>query len=179
MRAAAEVDEVAIAIEADLVAGRSEPGDEVSLHEVAVAREFGEGPFAGFVLADEGLIAGDDFGHFGFDGGEVFGGEGLLAVEVVEEAGVGGGAVTELGFGKLEDGRSQNVRAIPSRSFSASPPGRKRDNRLPLRTTGARRSLSLVAGPRLAVSFSAAAEKVAVFNLSPAEHHASEMRMPE
>jgi hypothetical protein len=37
VRAAAEVDEVAVAIEADLVAGRGELGDEVGLHEVAVA----------------------------------------------------------------------------------------------------------------------------------------------
>ncbi len=37
VRTTAEVDEVAVAIEADLVAGRGELGHEVGLHEVAVA----------------------------------------------------------------------------------------------------------------------------------------------
>jgi hypothetical protein len=40
MRAAAEVDEFAVAIEADLIAGLGEFGDEVRLHEVAVFIEF-------------------------------------------------------------------------------------------------------------------------------------------
>ena len=111
MRAAAEVDEAAVAIEADLGAGLGELGHEVGLHEVAVFFEFGESLFAGFVFADEGLVACDDFGHLLLDGGEVFGGEGLVAVEVVEEAGVGGGAVAELGFRKeLEDRGGEDVR---------------------------------------------------------------------
>jgi hypothetical protein len=111
MRAAAEVDEVAVAIEADLGAGRGELGDEVGLHEVAVFFKFGEGLLTRLVFADERLVARDDLGHFGFDGGEVFRREGLLAVEVVEEAGIGGGAVAELGLREeLEDGRGQNVR---------------------------------------------------------------------
>ena len=118
VRAAAEIDEVAVAVEADLVAGRGELRDEVGLHEVAVACEFGESLLARLVFADEGLVAGDDFGHFGFDGGEVFGREGLLAVEVVEEAGVGCGAVAELGLGKeLEDGRGENVRGGVAQDF--------------------------------------------------------------
>jgi hypothetical protein len=45
------------------------------------------------------------------NGGEVFRREGLFAIEVVEEAGVGGGAVAELGLREeLEDGRGQHVR---------------------------------------------------------------------
>ena len=58
----------------------------------------------------ERFVARDDFGHLGFDGGEVFRGEGSLAVEVVKEAGVGGGAVAELGLGEeLENGGGEDV----------------------------------------------------------------------
>jgi hypothetical protein len=110
MRAAAEIDKAAVAIEADLGAGLGELGDEVGLHEVAVTLEFGEGLFAGLVFADEGLVARDDFGHLLLDGGEVFGQEGLVAIEVVEEAGVGRGAVAQLGFRKkLEDRGGHDV----------------------------------------------------------------------
>ena len=91
--------------------GLSESVDEVRLHEVAVSLEFGEGLFAGFKFTDEGLVARDDFCHSGFDGSEVFRRERLFAVEVVEEAGVGGRAVAELGFGKeFEDGSGDDVR---------------------------------------------------------------------
>ena len=88
------------------------------LHEVAVAFKFFEGLLARLVFADERLVARDDFGHFGFDGGEVFGREGLFAIEVVEEAGVGGGAVAELGLGEeLEDGGGQHVRGGVAHDF--------------------------------------------------------------
>ncbi len=118
VRAAAEIDELAVAVEADLVAGRGELRDEVDFHEVAVALKFFEGPLARLVLVDEGLVASNDFDHFGLDGGEVFGREGLLAVEVVEEAGVGCGAVAELGLRKeLEDGRSEDVRGGVTQNF--------------------------------------------------------------
>ena len=90
----------------------------MGLHEVAVALKFGEGLLARLVLADERLVARDDFGHFGFDGGEVFGREGLFAIEVVEEAGVGGGAVAELGLRKeLEDSGGQDVRGGVAHDF--------------------------------------------------------------
>ena len=62
--------------------------------------EFFQGLLARFVFADERLVASDDFGHFGFDGGEVLGREGFFAIEVVEETGVGCGAVAELGLRK-------------------------------------------------------------------------------
>ena len=118
VRAAAEVDEVAVAIEADLVAGLREPGDEVGLHEVAVALEFGKGLLARLVFADERVIAGDDFGHFGLDGCEILGREGFLAVEVVEEAGIGCRAVAEFGFRKeLENGCGHDVRGGVTQDF--------------------------------------------------------------
>ena len=121
MRTAAEVDEFAVAIKADLGAGRGELRDEVRLHEVAVAFKFFQGLFARLVFADEGLVARDDLGHFGFDGGEVFRREGFLAVEVVEEAGVGGGAVAELGLGKSSRTAVASTCAAEwRRTFSAS-----------------------------------------------------------
>ncbi len=74
--------------------------------------EFFEGLLARFVFADEGLVASDDFGHFCFDGGEVLGREGFFAIEVVEETGVGCGAVAELGLRKeFENGGRENVRS--------------------------------------------------------------------
>ena len=77
VRAAAEVDESAVAIEADLGAGLSESGHEVSLHEVAVFFELGESLLARLVFADKRLVARDDFGHLGFDGGRSSGVKGF------------------------------------------------------------------------------------------------------
>jgi hypothetical protein len=111
VRPAAEVDEFAVAIEADLVAGLGEFGHEVGLHEVAVALEFRQRLLARLVFADKLLVARHHLGHLGFDGGQVLGREGLLAIEVVEEAGIGGRTVAELGLGKqLEHRRGQHVR---------------------------------------------------------------------
>ena len=90
----------------------------MGLHEVAVALEFGEGLLARLVLADERLVAGDNFGHFGFYGREVFGREGFFAVEVVEETGIGRGAVAELGIRKeLEDSSGHDVRGGVAQNF--------------------------------------------------------------
>src|SRR6202042_1440263 len=57
VRAAAEVDEGAVAIERDLVAGLGEALDEVDLHEVAFGAVVGESLLARLVLADEGFVA--------------------------------------------------------------------------------------------------------------------------
>jgi len=108
---AAEIEKISIAVEADLIAGVGEFGDEVGLHEVAVALEFSQGVFAEGVFAAELLVAGDDLGHFGLNGGEIVGGEGLFTEEVVEKASVGGGAVAELGLREeLEDRGGHDVR---------------------------------------------------------------------
>ena len=112
VRAAAEVGELAVLVEGDFVAGFGEALDEVDLHELALRGVVGQTLLAGFDDLDEGLIALDDVGHADFDGGEVGFGEGDGAVDVVEEAVVGGGAVAELGFGEeLEDGRRHHVRS--------------------------------------------------------------------
>ena len=108
--ATAEVGEGAVAVEGDFFAGLGELFDEVDLHEFAVAVVLGETFFAGFDFADEGFIAGYDFSHALFNGGKVFVAEGGLAVDVVEEALIGSGAVAEFGFGKeLEDGGGHDV----------------------------------------------------------------------
>ena len=73
--AAAEVDEVAVVVERNLFAGFGKALDEVDLHELAVVRIVGRGLVAGLFDAHELLVARDDLGHAGFDGGEVGFGE--------------------------------------------------------------------------------------------------------
>ena len=110
MRATAKVNELAIAVEADVRTGLRELGDEVRLHEVAIFVELGEGLLTRLVLADKLLVARDDFGHLLFNDDQIVGGEWLLAVEVVEKACVGGRAVAELGLRKeLKDGSGEDV----------------------------------------------------------------------
>ena len=111
MRAAAKIHKFAVAIKAHLRAGLGELGHEVRLHEVAVALKLRQRLLARLVLVDELLVARHHLGHLRFDGGQVFGREGLLAIKVVEEAGIGGRAVAQLGLGKqLEHRRRQHVR---------------------------------------------------------------------
>ena len=111
MRAAAEVHERAVPVERDRVAGLGEALDEVEFHELGVGCVVGDDLVARLFNVQEGLIARNDLGHPGLNAGEVSLGEGDLAVDVVEEAAVGSGAVAELGFGEeLEDGRRHDVR---------------------------------------------------------------------
>ena len=110
VRAAAEVGEAAVAVEGDFVARLGEALDEVHLHELGVRFVLRKAFFARFRDALELFVACNDLGHAGFDGSEVSLGEGDLAVNVVEEALVGGGAMAELGLGEeLEDGGSHDV----------------------------------------------------------------------
>src|SRR5580658_6859141 len=111
MRSAAEVDKLTVAIEAHLSARLSELGHEVCLHEIAVAFEFSESMFARFVFTDKFVVALYDLRHFLFDSGQVFGREGILAIEIVKKAAVRSRAVAELGLGKqFENGCGQNMR---------------------------------------------------------------------
>ena len=111
MRPAAKVHELAVAIEADLVAGRGEFGHEVGLHEVAVALKLFQRLLSWREFAHERLVARNHLGHLGFDQRQVLGREGLFAMKIVEEAGVGGRAVAQLGLGKqLQHRRGQHVR---------------------------------------------------------------------
>ena len=100
VRAAAEVSEAAVLVERNGVAGLGELLDEVDLHEVALRRVLAQPLVARFFYADKFLIARDDLGHARLDGGQIGLCEGCLAIDVVKEAIIGGGAVAEFGLGK-------------------------------------------------------------------------------
>ncbi len=100
MRPAAEVGELAGLVDGNLFVGRGELLDEVALHEVAFRLEALQAFLPRQKLARVGQVLLRQLLHLLLDGFEVFGRERLLAIEVVEEAGLGGGAVAELGLGK-------------------------------------------------------------------------------
>ena len=108
MRAAAEVGEAAVLVERDRVAGLGELLDEVDLHEVALRGVLGQPLVARFLHAHERLVARDDLRHARLDCGQVGFGERSLAVDVVEEAVVGGGPMAELGLGKQLQNRGRH-----------------------------------------------------------------------
>ena len=98
VRPAAKVDELAGLVQRDLLIGLGELLDEVALHEVAFRLEALQTFGAGQKLARVGQVLLHQLLHLLLDGFEVFGREGLLAIEVVEEAALGGRAVAELGL---------------------------------------------------------------------------------
>ena len=65
VRPAAKVHEVAVAIETHLIAGDSEFGHEVALHEVAVALELRQRLLSGREFVNEGLVARNDLARYG------------------------------------------------------------------------------------------------------------------
>src|SRR5206468_11911717 len=111
VRAAAEVEEFAGAVNRNPFIGPRELLDEVALHEVAFL----------FKLL-QALVAGQEFTrirnvllhqllHLGFDFLQIFGGEWSRTVEVVEKSALGSRTVPQLGFGKeLQHGSGQQVR---------------------------------------------------------------------
>ena len=118
MRAAAEVDELAGLVDGNFFIGLGELLDEVTLHEVAFGLEAFEALGARQKFARVGQVLLGELLHLLFDGGEVVGREGLLAVEVVEESILGGGAVAELGLGKeFEDRGRHEVRGRVAKDF--------------------------------------------------------------
>ncbi len=111
VRPAAEVGELAGLVDGDLLVGRGELLDEVALHEVAFRLEALQSflPRQKFARVRQVLL--HQLLHLLLDGLQVFGRERLLAIEVVEEAGLGCRAVAELGLGKkFEHGRGHQVR---------------------------------------------------------------------
>ncbi len=111
VRSAAEVEEVAVAIERDVLAGLGELRDEVHLHEVALLLVAPQRFFVRDVLVAEGFVARDHLCHLRFDGDQIVRREGLLAQDVVKEAAVRRGSVAELYAGiQLRDGRRHDVR---------------------------------------------------------------------
>ena len=111
MRPAAEVGELAGLVDGNLLVGRGELLDEVALHEVAFRLEALQAFLARQKFARVGQVLLHQLLHLLLDGFEVLGRERLLAIEVVEEAGLRRRAVAELGLGKeLEHRRSHQVR---------------------------------------------------------------------
>ena len=108
MRAAAEILKGAVAVEGDLLARLGEALDKVGLHEIVAGLEAVEALGARLPFTHERFVAGDHFCHFGFDGFEVLRGEGRGPVEVVEEAGIGGRTVAQLGLRKELEDRSRH-----------------------------------------------------------------------
>ena len=108
MGTAAEIFKGAVAVEGDLLARLGEALDKIGLHKIVAGLEAVEALVTRFPLTHEGFVAGDDLCHFGFDGFEVFWGEGGGPVEVVEEAGIGGRTVAQLGFRKKLENRGRH-----------------------------------------------------------------------
>ena len=84
VRAAAQVDPVALAVERDRLAF-GQIADQLGLVALAPALEEADRLLAAPHLAREGRVAGDDLAHLAFDGREVRGRERLVAGEVVVE----------------------------------------------------------------------------------------------
>src|SRR5271155_2608711 len=98
MGPAAEVDEVAVAVKRDHLAGLGKALDEVDFHEVVRALKRLEALLARFIFVNEPFIARNYLGHLRFNGLQVSGRERSWAVKVVEETSVSRRAMTELGI---------------------------------------------------------------------------------
>ena len=86
VRAAAQIDEVAVAADDDLFVG----GQLANVLQLeALVGEDLLGLVARDHLAHERLVAGDDLGHLGLDGLEILRRDGARQLEVVEEAVLG------------------------------------------------------------------------------------------
>ncbi len=95
----------------NLFIGLGELLDEVALHEVAFRLEALQPFGARQKLARVRQVLLHQLLHLLLDGLEVFGREGLLAIEVVEESVLGRRTVAELGLGKeFEHGGGHQVR---------------------------------------------------------------------
>src|SRR5271157_2572777 len=112
MGARAEIDELPVLVERDLLALRDvgEPAELVAL--LSPGPDYLGGLRAADLAADERLVLVDDPPHLGLDPREVLGRELVVQVYVVVEPGVGRGADVELGIGKdAKDGRRHDVRS--------------------------------------------------------------------
>src|SRR5690606_4674475 len=98
VRPAAEVDEFALAVKADRLAGRDRR-DDLGLVVLADALEELDGAITVPLLAHDLLVARDDLVHAGFDALDVLGRERLLTRKVVVEAVVDGRADRDLRVG--------------------------------------------------------------------------------
>ncbi|CAM5197645.1 hypothetical protein CDEN61S_00385 [Castellaniella denitrificans] len=114
VRAAAQVDEVALAVQADLFVG-GDRGDDLGLVGLADAAEELHGLVPVPFLARHGFVAARQFGHLLFDGFQVFRREGPLVREIVVETVVDDRADGDLGVGKqgLDRVGQQVRRGVP------------------------------------------------------------------
>ena len=119
VRAAAQVDPVALAVEGDRLPGRN-AGDDLGLVVLADALEVLDRRIAVHDPARHLLIRLRQLRHARFDGRQVLGGERALVGEVVEEAVLDDRADGDLGFGEqLLDGLRQQVRGGVADDFQA------------------------------------------------------------
>src|SRR5260370_12567231 len=120
VRAAAEVHELAVAIERNRLAGARELLDEVDLHEVALRTETRQALFARHKLAFEFFVARGNFAHALLDLLQIFRRERRRPVEVVKETALRRRTAPQLGLPKqLQHTRSQH---LPPRIPVAFPP---------------------------------------------------------
>jgi hypothetical protein len=98
MRAAAEIEPVALLVDLDGLVGRDRV-DQFDLEHFAVVAEHLLGLLAGPDLLGKGFVARDDLAHLLFDRGKIFRREWLVAEEVVIEAVLDGGTDRDLGTG--------------------------------------------------------------------------------
>ena len=117
MRTDAQIDETALAIEADLLA-RRDLADIFGLVALADAGEEGDRGVAVPDFAGDLLVAAHDLAHPLFDLFEVFGREGLGAGEIVIKAGLGRRAEGDLGLGiEFLDRLGHDVGGVVAQDF--------------------------------------------------------------
>src|SRR5277367_3233301 len=98
MRPPAEVHELAIAIERDLIPRLRELLDEVDLHELALLRVVLQAHLTRFFLANKLLVPRDHLSHPRLDRSEILIAEWRLPIHIVEEPVIGGRPMAKLGL---------------------------------------------------------------------------------
>src|SRR3984893_5371873 len=110
MRSAAEVGELAGAIDRNLFIGLGELLDEMALHEVAFFFELFQASVARQKFARIGKVLLHQFLHLLFDCFQIFRGKWSGAIEIIEETGFGSRSVPEFGLWKqFKYSRSQKM----------------------------------------------------------------------
>src|SRR5690606_13386501 len=119
VRAAAQVDELALAIQGDRLLG-GDAGDDLGLVVLALAAEEGDRLVAVPNFALDRLVARHDFFHARLDALDILRSEGLLAREVVVEPILDGRADRDLGLRiELLHGLRHDVRGVMSKQLQS------------------------------------------------------------
>src|SRR5256885_3888752 len=98
MRAPAEIDKLAIAVERNLALAFGVLLDEVNFHPIVLSLILLNGFLAGHVLADELLIPLNHFLHALFDTLKIVGSERRRPIEVIEESRLGRRPIPQFRF---------------------------------------------------------------------------------